>query len=74
MLQAEVTKKQIATESESNVATKIIAAERPRTEMHALPIETVTGIVKTMGGQIIDIESTQARSGSLISTTSYVTR
>ena len=64
----------ITPHEKTDTGPEALATQRPRTEMHHIPIETVTGIVKAMGGRILDVDSVQVRPGALVSTTYYVTR
>lgn len=51
-----------------------VAAERPRSEMHCLPVDAVKQIVKMAGGKVLEAESSQIRPGALVSSTYYVTK
>lgn len=70
MIEASITVKPEVEQQEASG----VAAERPRSEMHCLPVEAVKQIVKASGGKLLEAESTQIRPGALVSSTYYVTK
>ena len=51
-----------------------LAAERPYSETHAIPVETVEQVVALAGGRMVEVKSTQALPGGQVSSTYYATR
>ncbi|WP_338669880.1 class I SAM-dependent methyltransferase [Pseudodesulfovibrio methanolicus] len=51
-----------------------LAAERPYSETHAIPVETVEQVVSMAGGRMVEVQSNQSLPGGQVSSTYYATR
>ncbi len=51
-----------------------LAAERPYSETHAVPVETVEQVVTMAGGRIVEVQSSQSLPGGQVSSLYYATR
>ena len=51
-----------------------LAVERPYSETHSIPVETVEQVVSMAGGRMVEVKSNQTLPGGQVSSTYYATR